>query len=43
MVLAGLGAEGDTLVLDEGHITRGYDGLDSCLRSLGADVWAEPI
>ena len=43
MVLAGLAAEGDTLVLDEGHITRGYDDLDGCLRALGADVWAERI
>lgn len=38
MVLAGLCAEGETVVCDMGHITRGYDGLDRVLRSLGADV-----
>ena len=38
MVLAGLAAEGETLVLDEGHITRGYEELDGCLCSLGAEL-----
>ena len=38
MVLAGLCAEGETVVCDTGHITRGYDGLDRVLRGLGADV-----
>ena len=38
MVLAGLTAEGETLVLDEGHIARGYEDLDLCLASLGADI-----
>jgi len=38
MVLAGLSAEGETLVCDTGHITRGYEGLDRVLQSLGAEV-----
>ena len=41
LVAAALGTEGETLVLDPGHIRRGYDGLDAVLRSLGADVWCE--
>ena len=39
MLLAGLGAEGITLVRDSGHITRGYEDFDRCLSSLGADVF----
>lgn len=38
LVVAGLGAEGETLVSDLRHIRRGYDGLDRCLRALGADI-----
>ena len=38
MIVAGLGAEGETVILDEGHITRGYDSFDECLNSIGADI-----
>ena len=38
LVIAGLAAEGETEVLDPGHILRGYDGLDAALRSLGGDI-----
>lgn len=38
MILAGLSAEGETLVRDEGHVQRGYENLDGCLRSLGAEI-----
>ena len=38
MVVAGLSAEGQTLVCDEGHIRRGYERLDARLRALGADI-----
>ena len=38
MIVAGLGAEGETVIRDEGHIRRGYDSFDRCLRSLGADI-----
>ena len=38
MIVAGLAAEGQTLVCDEGHIRRGYESFDTRLRALGADV-----
>jgi len=38
MIVAGLAAEGQTLVYDEGHVRRGYERFDACLRSLGADI-----
>ncbi len=38
LVLAGLIAEGETIVTDIEHIERGYDRLDEKLRSLGADI-----
>ena len=42
LVAAALGAEGESRISDQGHILRGYEGLDVCLRSLGAEVWYEP-
>ena len=38
MILAGLAAEGETQVLDAGHIARGYEDFDCVLRGLGAEV-----
>lgn len=38
LVLAGLGADGETVVSDAYHVERGYDDLSGKLRSLGADV-----
>ena len=38
MVIAGLCAEGVTLVEDPGHIKRGYDSFASKLSGLGADI-----
>ena len=38
MIVAGLAAEGQTLVYDEGHVRRGYESFDKCLCSLGADI-----
>jgi UDP-N-acetylglucosamine 1-carboxyvinyltransferase len=38
LVAAALGAEGETLLSDSGHILRGYAELDKTLSSLGADV-----
>jgi UDP-N-acetylglucosamine 1-carboxyvinyltransferase len=38
LVLAGLVAEGETLVTGVRHVDRGYAGFDVALRSLGADV-----
>lgn len=42
MILAGLAAEGETLLQDpQGHIARGYEDLPGMLQSLGADVVME--
>ena len=41
LVLAGLGAQGTTLVSGSHHIDRGYPRFDETLRSLGADVRRE--
>lgn len=41
LVLAGLAAEGETQVLDEGHLARGYTDLDGQLCTLGAAVTRE--
>ena len=38
LVLAGLAADGETVVSDAFHVERGYDDLAGKLRSLGADV-----
>ncbi len=38
LVLAGLGADGETSVLDPFHVDRGYPDLPGQLRRLGADV-----
>ncbi len=38
LVLAGLAAEGETVVDDAYHVDRGYECLASKLRTLGADV-----
>jgi UDP-N-acetylglucosamine 1-carboxyvinyltransferase len=38
MVIAGLGAEGVTVVTDAHHIDRGYEDFVGRLRSLGADI-----
>jgi UDP-N-acetylglucosamine 1-carboxyvinyltransferase len=38
LVLAGLIADGSTIVTHAQHIDRGYSGFDQRLRDLGADV-----
>ena len=38
VVLAGLGADGETTVLDPHHIDRGYADLPAKLAALGADI-----
>jgi UDP-N-acetylglucosamine 1-carboxyvinyltransferase len=42
LVLAALGAEGSTTVLDVHHVERGYADLPAKLRSLGADIERGP-
>jgi UDP-N-acetylglucosamine 1-carboxyvinyltransferase len=38
LVLAGLVADGETVITDARHVDRGYEDLDGKLRSLGAHV-----
>jgi len=38
LVLAGLAAEGETEVYGVLHIDRGYENLETKLRSLGASI-----
>ncbi|HEX9992318.1 MAG TPA: UDP-N-acetylglucosamine 1-carboxyvinyltransferase [Acidimicrobiales bacterium] len=38
LVVAGLRAEGETVVSDAWHLDRGYERLDEKLRAVGADV-----
>lgn len=38
LVLAGLVADGETVIADAHHVDRGYEGLDAKLNSLGARV-----
>jgi UDP-N-acetylglucosamine 1-carboxyvinyltransferase len=40
--MAGLVAEGQTLITDVFHIDRGYPSFVDDLRALGADVVREP-
>jgi UDP-N-acetylglucosamine 1-carboxyvinyltransferase len=42
LVIAGLVAEGETLVSGVHHIDRGYPRFEEALRALGADVTREP-
>lgn len=41
MLISALSAEGESLVVDTGHIARGYEHLDNKLRYLGADIYLE--
>ena len=38
LVLAGLAAEGETIVNRVYHIDRGYDRLEAKLNAVGADI-----
>ncbi len=38
LIMAGLNAEGETIIDNIRHIRRGYDKLDEYLRSIGADI-----
>ena len=41
MIVAGLSAQGETQICDDGHISRGYERFDIRLRALGADISLE--
>lgn len=43
LVIAALGAEGQTVVADSGHIARGYPDLAGDLSRLGAPVEVRPV
>lgn len=43
LVLAGLGAEGETIVENICHIDRGYDKFELALRKIGAEIRRETI
>lgn len=38
MIVAGLCAQGDTRIFDEGHVRRGYENIDTVLADLGAEI-----
>ena len=42
VIVAALGADGQTVVVDEGHVSRGYPDLAGDLRSLGANITERP-
>lgn len=41
VAIAALCAKGETVILDDGHIERGYENLARDLRALGADITRE--
>ena len=38
LVMAGLAAQGKTVVSDIGHVDRGYEDIEGVLRGIGADI-----
>ena len=43
LIIAALGAEGETIIDGLGHIDRGYENIEKTLSSLGADIKRIPI
>jgi len=43
LIVAALGADGETTVVDEGHVVRGYPDLAGDLTALGANVVARAV
>ena len=39
LVIAALGAEGESRITGLSHIQRGYEGLEDTLQMLGASIW----
>ncbi len=39
LVIAGLAAEGKTVITSLEHIDRGYEKIEDCLKSIGADIY----
>ncbi len=42
VVIAGLGADGETRISGVEHLDRKYEGLEDKLRTLGAELWRRP-
>ena len=42
LIVAALGADGQTIVVDSGHVCRGYPDLAGDLRALGANIEQRP-
>ncbi len=42
LIVAALGADGQTIISDDGHVCRGYPDLAGDLRSLGANIVERP-
>ena len=38
LIIAGLAADGETIIEDDGHIDRGYDNIEKKLKKLGANI-----
>jgi len=38
LIIAGLGAEGATIVEEAEHIDRGYESIEKALKSVGGDI-----
>ena len=43
LIIAALGADGETIIDGLGHIDRGYENIEKILSSLGADIERIPI
>ncbi len=43
LVIAGLGAEGESIVENICHIDRGYDKFEMALRKIGAQISRESL
>ena len=41
LVIAGLGADGKTVIDNAHYIYRGYDNLENKLKNIGADIYSE--
>lgn len=41
MIISALSAEGESVIMDEGHVRRGYERFDEALRTLGGEVYLE--
>jgi UDP-N-acetylglucosamine 1-carboxyvinyltransferase len=43
VLLAGLAAEGETVINTMNHIDRGYEGIVEKMKALGADLERRPV